>query len=246
MPTMPSPPSARTEGAQPGDRTIRNGVIALWTAVIVAALVIIALMLLGDRDSAATALPSIVAGTPGGFAVANATPSPDSTPTPTPPPSATPRPTSEPSATPRPTTEATAVATPVPATAAPVATPTPAPTTAPPSVAPTPIVVAASDPTEAVAAFYAYVSSGQFDAAYSLWSERMRATYPRQENLDERFDQTASIVFQELHVVEQTSEAATVQANFTETYDSGSSRAFVGYWRLVLVDGDWLLDEPHY
>jgi hypothetical protein len=24
------------------------------------------------------------------------------------------------------------------------------------------------------------------------------------------------------------------------------SRSFVGYWRLALVDGRWLLDEPHY
>ena len=107
-------------------------------------------------------------------------------------------------------------------------------------------MVAVSDPTDAVAAFYGYASSGQFDAAYSLWSERMRATYPRQENLDERFDQTASVDFQQLSVVEQTADRATVQANFTETYDSGSSRVFVGYWRLVLVDGVWLLDEPHY
>jgi hypothetical protein len=37
-----------------------------------------------------------------------------------------------------------------------------------------------------------------------------------------------------------------VQANFTETYDSGSSNRFVGYWRLVRVDGRWLLDDPTY
>jgi hypothetical protein len=107
-------------------------------------------------------------------------------------------------------------------------------------------VVAASDPADAVAAFYGYVTSGQFDAAYSFWSERMRATYPRQENLDERFTQTASITFRQLSVAEQTADQATVQANFAETYDTGSSRDFVGYWRLVLVDGVWLLDEPHY
>ena len=241
-PAMPNSSSPRTEGAQPGDRAIRHGVLALWTAVILAALMLIALALSRDRDSVATVPPSFVAGTPGGVAVENATPTPRSTPTP--PPTSTPTP--PPSATPRSTPEPTAAPTSVPATAEPEATPTVTPATAPPSVAPTPIVVAASDPADAIAAFYAYVSSGQFDAAYSLWSERMRATYPRQENLDERFDQTASITLQELHVVEQASEAATVQANFTETYDSGSSRAFVGYWRLVLVDGGWLLDEPHY
>ena len=40
--------------------------------------------------------------------------------------------------------------------------------------------------------------------------------------------------------------AATIEANFTETYDSGASQSFVGYWELVRVDGRWLLDEPHY
>ena len=107
-------------------------------------------------------------------------------------------------------------------------------------------MVAVANPADAVAAFYRNVAAGNFDAAYGLWSDRMRDTYPRTENLDERFDETASITFQQLYVAEQTADRATVQANFTETYDSGSSRQFVGYWRLVLVDGRWLLDEPHY
>ncbi len=111
---------------------------------------------------------------------------------------------------------------------------------------PTQIVVAASGPGDAVAAFYGNVAAGSFDAAYSLWSQRMRNTYPRGENLDGRFDDTASITFEQLYVAEQSADRATVQANFVETYDSGSTRRFVGYWRLVLVDGRWLLDEPHY
>jgi hypothetical protein len=37
-------------------------------------------------------------------------------------------------------------------------------------------------------------------------------------------------------VAEVSGQSATVQANFTETYDSGASRQFIGYWRLVLVD----------
>jgi hypothetical protein len=214
---------------------LRYGVIALWTAVILSVLVIFALALSRDPDSAAIAPPSIVAGTPGGVAIDISTPTPQPQPTPTPPP-----------ATPRPTPERTVATTPAPRPTAPAAVPTVAPATAPPSVTPTPIVAATSDPTDTVAAFYGYVTSGQFDAAYSLWSERMRATYPRQENLDERFNQTASITFQQLSLAEQTADRATVQATFTETYDSGSSRDFVGYWRLVLVDGVWLLDEPHY
>jgi hypothetical protein len=47
-------------------------------------------------------------------------------------------------------------------------------------------------------------------------------------------------------VAEQGATTATVQANFVETYDSGSSRRFVGYWELILVDGRWLLNAPTY
>jgi hypothetical protein len=107
-------------------------------------------------------------------------------------------------------------------------------------------VVAVADPTDAVAAFYALVTDGNFDAAYALWTDGMKARYPRQENLDDRFASTADITFSVLSAVEPSSTAATVQANFTERYDSGESRTFVGYWRLVQVDGRWLLDEPTY
>jgi hypothetical protein len=112
---------------------------------------------------------------------------------------------------------------------------------------PGPVVVAAlAQPDDAVAAFYAHVASGEFDDAYALWSNRMKTTYPRRENLDGRFAETSSITFDRLYVAEERAESATVQANFVETYDSGSSRQFVGYWRLVLVDGRWLLEEPTY
>jgi hypothetical protein len=223
-----------TERAQP-PTVMRLWPVALCVAAIFCA-VVVAILLSRHPDSVAPAPPSLVAGTPGGVAVENQTPSARPTSTPSSPPSPTPSATAEPTATP----------TPVPVIATPAPTPTVAPATPPRTVAPTPIVVAASDPSDTVAAFYGYVSSGQFDAAYSLWSKRMRATYPRQANLDERFDQTASIDFQQLYVAEQSGDVARVQANFTETYDSGSSRVFVGYWRLVLVDGVWLLDEPHY
>ncbi len=107
-------------------------------------------------------------------------------------------------------------------------------------------MVALAGPADAVAAFYGHAAEGTFDAAYSLWSERMRATYPRGGNLDQRFDSTTDITFQQLHVADVSGGFATVQANFTETYDTGASRQFVGYWRLVQVENRWLLDEPHY
>ena len=127
-----------------------------------------------------------------------------------------------------------------------LAMPAPVPTNPPATPEPTAVVVALVQPDDTVASFYRDVAAGDFDAAYGLWSDRMKATYPRQENLDDRFADTASITFEQLNVVSQTSSSATVQANFVETYDSGSSREFVGYWELINVGGRWLLDAPHY
>ena len=61
---------------------------------------------------------------------------------------------------------------------------------------------AAGDPAAAVLSFYQAVAGGDFDAAYALWNERMRATYPREPNLDSRFDETAEISFSQLSVAE--------------------------------------------
>ena len=177
-----------------------------------------------DHDAAAQP-PGVVVGTPGGVAF----PAPATVPT------------APPTATATATAQATAVVTPAP-TAAPAATAPPA-IAAPPPTAPS---AAVGDPADAVARFYSYVAGGNFDAAYALWNEDMKAAYPRDANLDARFDETAAITFDQLSVAELSGESATVQANFTETYESGASRAFVGYWRLQLVDGRWLLDEPHY
>jgi len=192
-------------------------------------------MLAKDTPTDPVAVPvpaSMVAGTPGGQAVANASPTAHSTPDATPP--------RTPEATPEPTPLVTTAPSPAPPPPPPAATPPPA------TPAPTAVVVAAAGPADAVAAFYSNVAAGRFDAAYSLWSDRMRASYERIPNLDERFDQTASIDFEQLSVAEQDAATATVQANFVETYDGGSSERFVGFWRLVLVDGRWLLDEPEY
>ncbi|MEO7295531.1 MAG: protein kinase [Candidatus Limnocylindria bacterium] len=142
------------------------------------------------------------------------------------------------SASPEPSPSVTPAPTPSSASTAPPPTDTP--------VAATPAPVALAAPDDAVGAFYGHVAAGRFDAAYDLWSDRMKDAYPRQGNLDDRFADTADITFETLEVADQTASTATVQANFIETHDSGSSRRFVGYWRLVRVDGRWLLDEPTY
>ena len=159
-------------------------------------------------------------------------------------PDATPVPIATATAAPTPTPAATSAPT-VPASIVPSATPDvvarPAPDSPPPSAA-----IDVGDPAEAVLTFYRAVVGEDFDAAYALWDEAMRAAYPREPNLDHRFDETAEITFSQLSVAEMSGASATVQANFTETYDSGASRQFIGYWRLALVEGRWLLAEPHY
>jgi hypothetical protein len=192
------------------------------------AVLLVALLIggyLGGRliggEEVADVLPDVIVGSPGGVAFPH---------TPTPQPSAAtvaPTPSDEPEPS---------AATPVPAPTAPPATPSPA----------TPAPVAVAAPGDTVAAFYGHVVDARFDEAYALWSDRMKAEYPREENLDDRFDSTASITFDQLFVASQSAGEATVQANFTERYDNGSSRQFIGYWRLVRVDGRWLLDEPTY
>ena len=219
-----SGPSPRPAASEPPEGRRRS--TAIWPV----ALILLALLvggyfggraLFGGADSGS--LPGVSAGPPGGEVADLPSSTPVATATPSPSPSPEPTPT-EPEVTSTPA-----------ATAAP--TDAPAPTEPP-------VAVAGAD--DAVAAFYGHVAAGRFDEAYALWSARMRQAYPRQENLDGRFADTADISFDTLFVADQSADAATVQANFTETSDSGSTRRFVGYWRLVRVDGRWLLDEPTY
>ena len=178
----------------------------------------------------------VVVGTPGGVAFPQPTPVPTAAPAATPAATAMPTSASNPVATPAPTI----VATVAPTVAPPVAMQTP------PAAPSEPAAGTAADPAETVFSFYEFVAGANFDAAYALWGERMRAAYTRDPNLDRRFDETAEITFSQLSVAERSADSATVQANFIETYESGGSREFIGYWRLVLVEGRWLLDEPHY
>ena len=201
--------------------------------------------------------PTMVVAVPGPVVLtgptsaATATPEAEPTPPPLapigqPPPTAAPPPAAAPTPTP--------ISVPPPRNSPPVPSvaPSPSPTLAPPAAAaPAPgpgaaVVAVATRPDAVVAAFYRHAAGGDFDGAYALWSDRMKASFPRQGNLDDRFASTRSVAFQELRVAEEVGGSATVQANFTETYDSGSSRQFIGYWRLVSVDGLWLLDEPNY
>ena len=188
------------------------------------------------------ARPTIEVGVPVGGVISESSPTPSTGATPSATGTVMPTPVPTPAPTVAPALVATPAATSAPQPAVDPTAPPPQETPAPPAV----VVVAAGEPDDAVASFYRSVAAGDFDAAYSLWSSRMRAEYARQENLDDRFDQTAAITFQQLFVAERTDRTATVQANFIESYDGGGSREFIGYWRLMLVDGRWVLDEPQY
>jgi len=207
-------------------------VIWALTALALVAVALYAAAQVGDKAAQPVRTPEPVGGvvlaTPGSVAL----------------PPVTPEPTPAPTAVATPTPEATPMATTAP-TSVPSALPTPPPVVAEQTPAPA-TTVTAGDPVEAVVAFYEAAAGEDYDAAYALWNERMRAAYPREPNLDRRFDDTVDVTFSQLSLAELSGDAATVQANFTETYESGGSRQFIGYWRLVLVDGRWLLDEPHY
>ena len=247
--TLPPESPRAADGPEPRRRggPALLGLLGLLAVLVLAAYV--GSRALGSADTASgptDPASGVIVGTPGGAVIPDPTPS--STPEPTPEQTV---PTPSPVPQPQPQVAPVVTEAPIVATQAPIiATQAPAPpatqSPAPPPPDPTAVVVAVADPADVVAAFYAAVVDAQFDAAYSHWSERMRATYPRSENLDERFDSTAQITFHQLEIVESSGATATVQANFTETYDSGANRTFVGFWRLVQVDGRWLLDEPHY
>jgi hypothetical protein len=236
-----APAAERVDGrtspeAPPGTHRRRNGVLP-WILGVLGLGVLALVLFMGARlfdgsgeMAGASHAPSVVVGTPGGFVLSppTATPAPEPTPSPTPRETPAPSPTVPPSPLP---------------TAAPTAVATEAPT---PEPEPTAVAVAVADPVEAVAAFYANVANGDFDSAYTLWSDRMKERYPREGNLDQRFAETSEITFHDLRLADLSGGSATVQANFTETYESGTSRTFIGYWRLVEVGGRWVLDEPHY
>ena len=151
---------------------------------------------------------------------------------------------------PSPTAATPAPPAPAPPTDAPPASSAPAP--APPTEVAVPAgsdladVTAVGEPIDTVAAFYFHAEQHQADAAYALWSERMRAEFPRQENLDGRFDTTADITIVTIYVAEQFATSAKVQVEFVETYQSGSGRTFIGWWDLVVEDDRWLLDHPNF
>jgi eukaryotic-like serine/threonine-protein kinase len=229
-PARPPRPSASVAAGGSDDQRRRRagGAWLFPLAALVLAVVGMSLVgrsLGGGGVLGATATPSAARSQ---VAVApTATPDPP-TPSPAPTPRATP--TAEPTPTPEPT-------------ARPTARPTPAPTPRPAPALP------ARDPAETVALFYNLVEAHRFDEAAALWTARMRQEYPPRGYIDGRFAPTTRIDLRrnEITSLDRRAGTATVAVDLIEYRTvEPSPRRFVGWWELVLVDGRWLMDRPHF
>ena len=74
----------------------------------------------------------------------------------------------------------------------------------------------------------------------------MKANFPRQGNLDERWATTVEVAVQSVQVVSASGDRMTVAIEFVETLADGTSRRFVGSWHLVSSANGWLLDSPSF
>jgi hypothetical protein len=169
-------------------------------------------------------------------------------------------PSSEPTTAPttRPTSEPTSAPTPEPTTA-PTASTVPW-TRLPPHRATTPIVVATPTPPPtarptaatavgAVERFYQAAAAHDWETAVAMWSPSMQRRYPPQQWLIDRFKRTTRIEIPRLALLSADASAgtATVAVRLVEYRTvEPSPRSFAGSWDLVLVDGAWLLDQPHF
>ena len=229
----------RPQRARPEAGADRRSAIVLLTALVpVAALAV--LLIAGafrgpaggappdtaPTDELAVARPSAAHGSPSPASSAGATPT--SPPTP----SATPTPTATPRATPRPTPTQTARPARTPR-------PTPAPTA----------VARVSGPARAVQRFYDAVEAHDWDTAIALWSPSMRERYPPQQWLIDRFKRTTRIDVTRLATrsLDTGAGTANVALRLVEYRTvEPSPRSFSGSWDLVLLDGHWKLDQPHF
>ena len=118
-----------------------------------------------------------------------------------------------------------------------------------PAATPRPPALPARDPAETVALFYNLVEAHRFDEAAALWTARMRRQYPPDGYIDGRFSRTTRIDLRrnEITSLSRSAGTATVAVDLTEYRTvEPSPRRFVGWWELVLVDGQWLMDRPHF
>jgi hypothetical protein len=232
----------RAAGAARGSR--QPGDDRRAAAVLLAALVpvaVIGMMLIAG----ALRLPSIPSGGEPGATGDIAVAPPVATRTPDPTPSATASPT--PTASPAPTESPAPTASPTPrATPRPTPPPTPRPR---PTVAPTGTTTSASAPARAVRRFYDAVEAHDWKTATALWSPSMRQRYPPKQWLIDRFKRTTRIDITRLTTrsFDPNRGTANVAVRIVEYRTvEPSPRSFAGSWDLVLIDGHWKLNQPHF
>jgi serine/threonine-protein kinase len=230
-------------GAEPGRRDRKRAIIlpaglagALAALVLLVGGTVGAIAMLGDSGARVggvlgqTSAPSQFSGGVAAAPVASNVAGP--TPVPTPVTTSTPRPTTSPAPTLEPTARPTA---------RPTAKPTVRPTQRPSGGGP------ARDPAETVDRFYRLVETHDYEKAAALWSSRMRAAYPPDGYIAGRFDDTTRIDVHRLQIqrLSVANREAVVWMDIAEYRTSGPARHWVGTWDLILVDGRWLMDDPH-
>jgi hypothetical protein len=98
-------------------------------------------------------------------------------------------------------------------------------------------------PQAVVTEFYSLASKHRTQQAAALWSDRLRATLPPGQNIDQRYKGTTVLKVDQARVTSETSSTATVFVDLTEL-NEGVQHHWVGTWRLVKSHGRWLLDAP--
>jgi hypothetical protein len=111
-------------------------------------------------------------------------------------------------------------------------------------VVPAVVATGASTPAGAVQQFYQLVGNRQFDAAANLWSDRMKAEYPPDGNINGHFGQDQQVEVSVGNTQNTGNGRATVAVSVTEVRASGTVRA-TGTWLLVQGPSGWLLDQPN-
>ena len=88
-----------------------------------------------------------------------------------------------------------------------------------------------------------------WDTAIALWSPAMQQRYPPQQWLIDRFKYTTRIDITHLRTEFVNVSAGTARVSLTLVEYrtvAPSPRTFVGSWDLVLINGRWLLNDPHF
>jgi hypothetical protein len=93
------------------------------------------------------------------------------------------------------------------------------------------------------------VETHDFKAAAALWSPRMRRQYPPKGYIDGRFSRTTRIDLRRNEIISMSARRGTavVAVDLIEYRTvEPSPRRFIGWWDLVLINGQWLMDRPHF